>query len=279
MALVFSLILSLASSAFAYTVPSNTVVYVTPTGECYHLFNCSYIKNSYSSMTITDAEYSGYRACSRCDPDVFTGTYEWSDEESWGSSSGSSHSSSSGSHNPPAPQEDDRISLLEKIFVFAVLFFLSGVWVIPFLIIEGIKDRIQKNKPLALPARPQPSQELLDWWYEQERGHFLSIYGGKDPVEFVTLPTGTTVNQYLLPAKSPMYHGFDPYTVYIASDGTCYHHKRGCSGAYLRRNIVDAQKSRRPCKRCAKAVDLSWYDKYMEIAELKKRYNIDQQEV
>lgn len=75
LALVFSLILSLASTAFAYTVPSNTVVYVTPTGECYHLFNCSYIKNSYSSMTIADAEYSGYRACSRCDPDVMVGSY------------------------------------------------------------------------------------------------------------------------------------------------------------------------------------------------------------
>lgn len=75
LALVFSLVLSLASTAFAYTVPSNTVVYVTPTGECYHLFNCSYIKNSYSSMTIADAEYSGYRACSRCDPDVMVGSY------------------------------------------------------------------------------------------------------------------------------------------------------------------------------------------------------------
>ena len=75
LALVFSLILSLASTAFAYTVPSDTVVYVTPTGECYHLYNCSYIKNSWSSMTIADAEYRGYRPCSRCDPDVMVGTY------------------------------------------------------------------------------------------------------------------------------------------------------------------------------------------------------------
>lgn len=75
LALVFSLVLSLASTAFAYSVPSDTVVYVTPTGECYHLYNCSYIKSSWSSMTIADAEYNGYRACSRCDPDVMVGTY------------------------------------------------------------------------------------------------------------------------------------------------------------------------------------------------------------
>lgn len=75
LALVFSLILSLVSAAFAYSVPSDTVVYITPTGECYHLRNCSYIKNSCSGLTIADAEYSGYRACSRCDPDVMVGSY------------------------------------------------------------------------------------------------------------------------------------------------------------------------------------------------------------
>lgn len=75
LALVFFLILSLASTAFAYTVPSDTVVYVTPTGECYHLRNCSYIQNSSTSLYISVAVEKGYRACSRCDPDVMVGTY------------------------------------------------------------------------------------------------------------------------------------------------------------------------------------------------------------
>lgn len=73
--LLFSLILSLTPIAFAYSVPSDTIVYVTPTGECYHLWNCSHIKNSCSSITIANAEYNGYRACSRCDPDVMVGSY------------------------------------------------------------------------------------------------------------------------------------------------------------------------------------------------------------
>lgn len=75
LALVFSLILSLASTAFAYSVPSDTVVYITPTGECYHLRNCSYIQNSSTSLYISVAVEKGYRACSRCDPDVMVGTY------------------------------------------------------------------------------------------------------------------------------------------------------------------------------------------------------------
>lgn len=75
-ALVLMLILPCAVTAFAYTVPSSTVVYVTPTGECYHRQSCSYIQNSCQGLTIAEAEADGYRACSRCDPDVLTGEYE-----------------------------------------------------------------------------------------------------------------------------------------------------------------------------------------------------------
>lgn len=75
LALVFSLILSLTSAAFAYSVPSDSKVYVTPTGHCYHLRNCSYIGSEQTHMTISAAVSKGYEPCSRCNPDTRVGSY------------------------------------------------------------------------------------------------------------------------------------------------------------------------------------------------------------
>lgn len=75
LALVFSLILSLALTAFAYSVPSDSTVYVTPTGHCYHLRNCSYIGSEQTHMTISAAVANGYEPCSRCNPDTRVGSY------------------------------------------------------------------------------------------------------------------------------------------------------------------------------------------------------------
>lgn len=70
----------------AYTVPDDTMVYVSEHGEKYHRENCSYISSSETKeMTIKVAEKMGYGACSRCDPDQKTGVYI-SDEKETGES-------------------------------------------------------------------------------------------------------------------------------------------------------------------------------------------------
>ena len=90
----------LTAAALAYTVPDDTVVYVTPTGEKYHREDCSYT-SSVRPMTIQAAERKGYDACSRCDPDRLTGEYHSSWDGKSGKSSGSSSSSSSKPADPP----------------------------------------------------------------------------------------------------------------------------------------------------------------------------------
>lgn len=90
--LALTLILSLSASVFAYTVPSDTVVYVTETGSCYHRWDCSHLKSVGASYTISDADALGYFPCSRCNPDWLTGTYV--PPGSHPSSSGSSFSPS-----------------------------------------------------------------------------------------------------------------------------------------------------------------------------------------
>lgn len=62
------------SSSAAYSVPSDTIVYITPTGSKYHRYKCTYT-STVSSMTIAAAEQAGYGPCSRCRPDIRTGTY------------------------------------------------------------------------------------------------------------------------------------------------------------------------------------------------------------
>lgn len=81
---MFSIFL-LASPCLAYSVPDDTVVYVTDTGTKYHREDCSYLHSSHQ-MTIQQAEAAGYGPCSRCRPDRNTGEYE----SNWAGDSGSS---------------------------------------------------------------------------------------------------------------------------------------------------------------------------------------------
>ena len=92
--ILFVVALCLITVALAYTVPSDTIVYITPTGSKYHREDCSYT-TTVRGMTIEQAERKGYGACSRCEPDEKTGVYT--------SSSSKSSSSSSKSYAAPAP--------------------------------------------------------------------------------------------------------------------------------------------------------------------------------
>jgi hypothetical protein len=47
---------------------SDVTVYVTKTGEKYHLGSCSYLRQSKIAISLSDAKSQGYGACSRCRP-------------------------------------------------------------------------------------------------------------------------------------------------------------------------------------------------------------------
>lgn len=107
-ALIFVFIAS-APISLAYTVPPDTIVYVTPTGDKYHREGCTHIKGSATAMTIQDAIDAKKGACSRCNPDVLTGPYVSSGKSS--GSSGKSDGSTSPNHpdkyEPPSEPEPD----------------------------------------------------------------------------------------------------------------------------------------------------------------------------
>ena len=107
--LFFLVSLLLVSPVLAYSVPDDTIVYVTPSGTKYHRKDCTYTTAT-SSLTIQEAESRGYGPCSRCNPNIFQGEYI-PPETSHSSSSSSSHSSSSpssGSIDRPVDAEQSK---------------------------------------------------------------------------------------------------------------------------------------------------------------------------
>lgn len=50
-------------------VATNTIVYITKTGECYHKSNCSTLKKSKIERNLSEV-HNKYRPCSLCNPPV-----------------------------------------------------------------------------------------------------------------------------------------------------------------------------------------------------------------
>lgn len=137
--------LLLVNSALAYTVPSDTVVYVTPTGSCYHREDCSYIKNSCRALSISSAEGQGYRACSRCDPDVLTGQYE----SDWDGSGGGDGGGTIGTVDDEQRAEDKPFWQKAVTLVWVIAWILLGPWVAALLfsaVVYPIKWLLERKR-------------------------------------------------------------------------------------------------------------------------------------
>lgn len=76
--LVF-LLFFLISCTSAYS--QETKVYVTDTGEKYHLKSCRYLKYSSNETTLKDAQDKGYEACKVCKPAGSNSTHSHSNAD------------------------------------------------------------------------------------------------------------------------------------------------------------------------------------------------------
>jgi hypothetical protein len=50
----------------------SVIVYVTPTGSRYHLSNCRYLGERFTTVLLRDVDEKGYQACSYCMPPLST---------------------------------------------------------------------------------------------------------------------------------------------------------------------------------------------------------------
>jgi beta-lactamase superfamily II metal-dependent hydrolase len=56
------------SSAAGAAVSGDPIVYITNTGECYHLWGCRCLAHSHIAMRLSEAKRLGYRPCKICHP-------------------------------------------------------------------------------------------------------------------------------------------------------------------------------------------------------------------
>lgn len=140
------------TTALAYTVPSDTVVYATDSGTKYHRLDCTHLHSS-RSMTIERAERAGYEPCSRCNPDCRTGRYV----SDWDGDSGSSSSRSrrnSGSSNSKSTSEKEPslfsviMSTIKSIFFYVSMIFSIVFYGLLFLsaLFSAIIEKIKRFK-------------------------------------------------------------------------------------------------------------------------------------
>ena len=124
LALILFLPLSV-TAVLAYTVPSDTVVYVTDSGTKYHRLDCTHLHSS-RSITIERAKRAGYEPCSRCNPDYRTGRYVPDLDGNSGSSSSSSRRSSSAgsSRSSRTPEKEPPIFFAIMSTIFPIIWFI-----------------------------------------------------------------------------------------------------------------------------------------------------------
>ncbi len=67
-----TLILIASMSITSLAASGDTTVYVTKTGEKYHVGSCSYLRQSKIPISLAGAVDQGYTACSRCKPPALT---------------------------------------------------------------------------------------------------------------------------------------------------------------------------------------------------------------
>lgn len=250
-ALVCLALLSILVPTFAYTVPSDTVVYVTDTGSKYHRDGCSYLKSK-NKMTIQEAEQEGYGPCSRCDPDEETGKYY----------SKSSGHASGGAERRDATKETTAANVATKkgfpvlvttitVALVALCFFsqlMKGGGI-------GVFKSVQRRK--------------------KKKG-YMALYSGLEPEALVEMPPGTEIGADGLPKVKGAKGWGAAYTCYITPNGEIYHGTKGCSGARKEVHICQVMGVKKPCAKCHPPTeeDLSWYAEYIRVKEIKRKYKI-----
>lgn len=251
--LVFIALLLLISPCLAYSVPDDTIVYVTDTGTKYHRESCSYLKSK-RAMTIARAEASGYTPCSRCDPDRKTGEYE----SNWdGHSSGSSsHADARPTLRPtptpaPTPEPEKIEGNPPVLFWIAIPIFFCVA--IPAYI---IKYRIDKKK-------------------------YLAEYSGKNISKEAGVPRWVFIDQDGVPRnKAYPNDKVDYLVVYISRKGKKYHSK-GCEYARNSTEILLSEAKRRGIQQCKVCKTTGsppdWLLKYRRIDHIRKKYKIPMQ--
>lgn len=116
---------------------------------------------------------------------------------------------------------------------------------------------------------------------EQERQRYIDLYSGKTAEELAGVPDGITFDEKGLPHKYKFSSFdnkyYDAYTVKIAKNGSPIYHRTSCEYGSLIVNYTETfNKKYTACKVCFPMQDdISWYQEYIKIKQIKEKYNIN----
>lgn len=238
------IISTLVAPALAYTVPDDTIVYVTPTGEKYHRKGCTHT-TSVRSLSIKRAQSSGYEPCSRCRPDIYTGKYvsNW-DGSSGGSSSGDS-TSVKPNFEPTQPEKEDYS--MEWVLLASTILLIFAIW-------QTVK-RYKVEKAL---KQAEQNLRVLCW----ERDYDL-----KHVSEAFSIPNGFTIDD----TGTPRALHDTRADADVCQSHTGVYHYTSCRHAYGTPRKIWELKYGVPCKVCnPPSYNFSWYQKYLDISNRMK---------
>ena len=222
-------------------------VYRTRTGECYHRGSCSYLRQSKFAISLRDAvEVYGLRACSKCKPPKYTSDNNSNNSSSRNATAAISGASTSKSSGTPW--------VLAGIGGIA-----AGVFV---------SSRISKGK-----EKKRKEQERQE--YEANKSQFILKLGGKSIREAAGVPNNIKFIDGLPRDNNNRQYG--SYTVYLSTNGTCYHEKPGCCSAHRVAHAFLVINRYRPCSKCCRGSVIipQWYTKYKELEKQCKKYDLD----
>lgn len=120
--------------------------------------------------------------------------------------------------------------------------------------------------------------------YNLDRLNYIKLFSEHTIEELCGTPKGIKIiNDKIIDEMSDEVYG--RYTAYKTSNGKAIHFKKGCSGSNIPINLLSfnySDKRKKPCKICysPKKANLmkqypEWYLKYIEIVQIRKKYNID----
>ena len=272
--LLVSLFLSLNFVALATTSNADTIVYVTDTGDKYHLRSCHYLK-SVNEFTLEQAVKERKEPCSYCNPPLpnfllptadTSNLYEAkaSNFEAHNTNISSGYSTShytntSSSNRSGSSDGYAGFSECDSLIMLAV----AGIG-------YGVMRLV--NKQPSTPQQQKPSFNADAWNIENYRKSkaYNSAPKPSQPLieqQIPGMPDDTMVGSDGLPCEKK-HSGISPwgdkYTVWYSENGSKYHTFWCEWHRAIPVNVVNV--AREPCKVCRpKLPDLEWYYKYKSV--------------
>lgn len=140
-------------------------------------------------------------------------------------------------------------------------------------------DVIPKNEVYPVTAEPaggiQSFEHDAAHEFEIEKARFVEMFAGESILDLAGVPQWVEFGPDGLPRDVEAIEDWGPqFTYYVSGSGSCYHCRRGCSGAYKPIHLLQVR-SLKPCSRCSpKQIPIDWYDEYLRLKEIKDRYGI-----